>query len=216
MSQQISELIDPRPVASYQSYAAAKSAVAILTADGVSAQKLTIVGLGLQPMDQARVTWGRVVLTGVLTGVMWGLMLSVLLWVFLPGHPLWLLVSYGIGFGMVFGILAQAVQHAMTHTSRFVARTMAVATRFQVQAEAGVAKQAREILGTLQTVDGKHESRPRRSAEDEAWLAQSKPKPVPAEVAPQLAEMPTEVMKLKSDWLDDPSGWPDEGASEPK
>jgi len=215
MTEQISELDAPISVASYQSYAAAKSAVAILIAEGVPAQKLSIVGLGLQPTDQARLSWGRVILTGVLTGIIWGLMLSVILWVFLPGHSMWVLVGYGLGFGVVFGILAQAVQHAMTQTSRFVQKTMAVATRFQVQADTSVANKAREVLGTLQQPADKNESRPRRSADDEAWLAaQSKAEPVPPEQASHMAEMPTQVMKIKSAWLDDPDGWPDEGKSE--
>jgi len=214
MAQKASDnkLTDPRLAASYQSFAAAKSAVAILIGEGVPADQLAIVGLDLKPPEHGGLTWGRVILAGVLSGLMWGLLLSVLLWAFLLGHPLWLLVACGLGFGVVYGVLAQVVQHAMTHPSRFETRGTVVATRFEVQAEAEYADQCREVLGTLAPVKAEPEApaRPRRAVIDDAsWLADGASKPVAPDRLPYLADQKTEVMKLSGmgDWF---------GSDEPK
>jgi len=207
------KLTDPRAVASYQSYAAAKSAVAILVGEGMPLEGMAIVGLDLKSPDHGGLTWGKVILTGVFSGLMWGLLLSVLLWIFLPGHNLWLLVGCGMGFGVVYGILAQVVQHAMTHPSRFETRGTVVATRFEVQAEPDIVDGAREILGAVTPIKDEPESPrpPRRAIEDASWLAAGASKPVPPEKLPHLADQKTEVMKMSGmgDWfgaLDDDDG----------
>jgi len=214
------KLTDPRFVASYQSYAAAKSAVSILTSEGLPEEQLAIVGLDLMP-SEGGLPWGKVILTGVFSGLMWGLLLSVLLWIFLPGHQMWVLIGAGLGFGVIYGVLAQVVQHAMTHPSRFETRGLAMATRFEVQAEAGLADKARGVLGTLtpavaETVAPR---RPRRAAiEDASWLARGASKPVAADQLPHLATQKTEVMRLPKfsgggDWFEEPGD--DDGPRSP-
>jgi len=159
---------------------------------------------------------------------MWGLLLSVLLWIFLPGHPLWVLVACGLGFGAVYGVLAQCVQHAMTHPSK-VGATAAVATKFEVQAEADVVDHARRVIDKLPAIvhpsdshvglvehllsSNRDKSRkpakapepsapvhPRHAApEDEAWLHGGATKPVPPEQAAHLADQTTQLIFLPPD-----------------
>jgi len=218
-------LADPRTVASYQSYEAAKAAVAILTERGVSPRQLEIVGLDLRATAKDNMTWSKVILTGVLSGLMWGLLLSVLLWIFLPGQKLWLIILYGLGFGMIYGVLAQVVQYLVTHTSRFGPPNQAVATRFEVKADASVTDEAMRLLtpaepyvgepeepqaqtpyeqsaafafepSTEIAVDPASAEHPRRIAVDDVtWLEEGKTPPVDPNALPYLSDLPTEVMQ---------------------
>ena len=217
------ELADPRTVVSYQSYEAALAAVTKLVDGGVPATKLNVIGLDLRTIKKDGMSWGKVFLTGVLSGLMWGLLLSVLLWIFMPGRPLWVVVAYGLGFGVVYGVLAQTVQYLMTHTSRFGPPNQAVATRFEVQAEGGFADQAIRVISPepddeyIPEIVVHEESAgsqsPRRVAVDDVrWLEDGMTPPVDPLHMPYLADLPTEVMQLpllpdpdKSTWFDSPS-----------
>lgn len=144
------DLVNARVIASHDAYADAKADAARLAEHGISVDQLAIVGRNLKIPDTKPASWGRVFATGALSGVMWGLLLTVVLWVFLPGHPLWLFVLCGVGFGVVYGILAQVVQFGMTQSSQAGSAAgspkAAVATRFEVMCEAEVAGRARSIL----------------------------------------------------------------------
>jgi len=217
------ELDDPRTVVSYQSYEAALAAVAKLVDAGVPENKLNVVGLDLQTVKKDGMSWGKVILTGVLSGLMWGLLLSVLLWIFMPGRPLWLMITYGLGFGVVYGVLAQTVQYLMTHTSRFGPPNQAVATRFEVKAEAAFADQAiraispefdeYEYVPEVVVPQGPSAPEPPRrvAVDDVKWLEEGMTPPIDPQHMPYLADLPTEVMQLpllpdpdKSTWFDSP------------
>ncbi|MDR1354826.1 MAG: hypothetical protein LBJ43_00885 [Propionibacteriaceae bacterium] len=155
-----------RPVASYDNYADAERAVDYLADAEFPVETLTIVGAGLRSFEKVtgRLSWARVILSGVLSGVLWGLMLAVLFWLLLPGKSMPYVFGLGTLAGVVYGTLANIVSYATTRGERdFTSVHSVAATRYEVLSDVTHAAQARAVLSGEDTPEAMRVSASRRA-----------------------------------------------------
>ena len=104
------------------SYAEAQKVVDALSDDGFAVENLTIVGEGLNSVEQVvgRLNWGKVLLQGVLGGGVNGVIIALLLSFFVridaPG--LFGLLAYGFVIGAIIGLIFRSVAYAASGGKR--------------------------------------------------------------------------------------------------
>lgn len=142
--------LDRVPVGSYLTYAEAQRAVDFLSDNKFPVQKTSIIGSDLRMVENVlgRLTRGRAALAGAASGAWFGLFVGLLLSFFAePGANPFLVILDGLAIGLVFGAVFGFVAHALTGGRRdFTSRSGIVASRYEVQADADVAEDAKNML----------------------------------------------------------------------
>ncbi|HEY2635882.1 MAG TPA: general stress protein [Solirubrobacteraceae bacterium] len=141
-----------RTVATFPSYRDAERAVERLARAEFPVEQVTIVGRGLQYLEQVtgRVGWGEAALRGACSGAVAGFLVGWLFGLFDWFHPItasgWLALE-GLLFGAVFGALAALLIHALTRGRRdFASVGTMTAERFDVVVAEPVAADAARLL----------------------------------------------------------------------
>lgn len=137
-------------IATYDHYADAQRAVDFLSDQGFAVERLTIVGSGLRTIEQVtgRVTVARAALTGALQGALIGAVFTLLFGVFFTvTDGYFALLLYAVFLGALVGAAFGAIGHAATGGRRdFASTTGLQAERYEVQADAEVAAEAKDFV----------------------------------------------------------------------
>ncbi|MFW0797479.1 general stress protein [Gordonia sp. CPCC 205515] len=139
------------PIGSYGTYAEAQRAVDYLSDENFTVQDVTIVGVDLMQVERVigRLTWGKVIGTGLVSGAWLGLFFGLLVYLVVGGSiggPL----IFGILGGVIFGLISTAIPYAATRGQRDFASTMQlVAGRYDVICDPKSAERARDMLSRL-------------------------------------------------------------------
>lgn len=151
--QPVTESRPRRPVASYSTYAGAERAVDWLSDQGFAVEHLAIVGKGLRSVEQvqSRMSGGRAALVGAGQGVLIGVLFALLFGIFFNGPAFGGLLAYSVIVGALFGTLFGAVAYEADSGGRrdFVSDTNIIAERYEVQADEGVADEAKRLLAAM-------------------------------------------------------------------
>lgn len=109
---QIFSLEYPQSLAVFDDYAAAQSAVDYLSDNEFAVENVLIVGTELKQLERVtgRLTWGRVILSGVASGAWFGLLIGLLLGIFAADW--FAAVATGVILGVVWGAILSAVFYA--------------------------------------------------------------------------------------------------------
>ncbi len=138
------------PVGSYPTYAEAQKAVDYLSDNQFPVQHVTIVGVDLMQVERVigRLTWGKVLLTGIASGAWLGVFIGLLLGMF-TGNLAGAIVA-AIPAGVLFGLITSAIPYWMSKGTRDFSSTMQlVAGRYDVLCDPQSAEQARDMLSRL-------------------------------------------------------------------
>ena len=138
------------PVGSYPTYAEAQKAVDYLSDNQFPVQQVTIVGVDLMQVERVigRLTWGKVLLTGIASGAWLGVFIGLLLGMF-TGNLAGAIVA-AIPAGVLFGLITSAIPYWMSKGTRDFSSTMQlVAGRYDVLCDPQNAEQARDLLARL-------------------------------------------------------------------
>ena len=138
------------PVGSYPTYAEAQKAVDYLSDNQFPVQQVTIVGVDLMQVERVtgRLSWGKVLLTGVASGAWLGVFIGLLLGMFTGNIGAALVAA--IPAGIMFGLITSAIPYWMTKGTRDFSSTMQlVAGRYDVLCDPQGAEQARDMLSRL-------------------------------------------------------------------
>jgi hypothetical protein len=140
-----------RAIASYSSYRRAERAVDRLADSGFPIERVSIVGRGLQFVEQVtgRIGYLEAALRGALAGSVAGVLIGWLFDVFDWFDPIvdsaWLAID-GLWFGALAGAAIGLVQHALLRGHRDFASIGALqAERYEVQVDDEVADEAERI-----------------------------------------------------------------------
>ena len=146
--------LDRVPVGDYRTYEQAQRAVDFLSDHEFPVQRASIIGSDLRMVENVlgRLTRGRAAAAGASSGAWFGLLFGILLTLFADENTGTFAVVLeclllGLLFGAVFGFAA----HAATGGRRdFTSRSGIVAARYEVQVDADVAEDAKNLLITLE------------------------------------------------------------------
>lgn len=148
------------PIGSYDTYEEAQRAVEYLVDNEFTVQDLTIVGVDLMLVERVigRLTWGKVLGTGVLSGAWFGLFVGLLLGLFnstkgMAAAPMIVGLAAGALFGGVFAALSYATARGRRD---FSSASQLVAGRYDVLCQPRNAEKGRELLAKL--APGAHRS----------------------------------------------------------
>jgi hypothetical protein len=143
-----------RVVSSHQNYAEAERDVDYLADNGFPVERVTIVGRGLEYVEQVtgRMGYGEAVLRGLVTGGLVGLLIGWLFAIFNWFDPVvargWLIFD-ALWFGMVTGALFSVLAHALLRGRRDFSSVPAMrAERYEVLVDEEVADEAQRILSS--------------------------------------------------------------------
>lgn len=135
-------------IASFDTYPEITKAVDTLADAQFDVSAVTIVGTDPKVVEQVvgRLTWGRVITSGLVSGAMMGLLFSLFFVLLVPG-PWALVLAWTIAGALGFAI-AQGIGYALTGGQRDFATAgqKIVATRYGLQVRPEVAAAARQIL----------------------------------------------------------------------
>lgn len=138
------------PVGSYDNYEQAQRAVDYLAENNFPLLDVTIVGVDLMLVERVtgRLSWGRVVSTGVASGAWFGFFVGLLLAFFDTQTSAIGPVVVGIGAGIVFGLIFASVGYASSRGRRrdFQSTSQLVAGRYDVLCQPGTAPKARDLI----------------------------------------------------------------------
>ncbi|HEY4023649.1 MAG TPA: general stress protein [Pseudonocardiaceae bacterium] len=138
------------PVGSYDNYEQAQRAVDYLAENNFPLLDVTIVGVDLMLVERVtgRLSWGRVVSTGVASGAWFGFFVGLLLAFFDTQTAAIGPVVVGIGAGIVFGLIFASVGYASSRGRRrdFQSTSQLVAGRYDVLCQPGTAPKARDLI----------------------------------------------------------------------
>jgi hypothetical protein len=144
-----------RVVASYSTYPEAERAVDFLSDKGFPVERTSIVGRGLQFVEQVtgRRTWVDAAVRGMFSGAIAGFLVGWLFGIFDWFNPViasvWLAV-WGFLFGALAGSLIGLIAHWLMRGRRdFDSVGAMVAEHYEVMADAEVADEAQRVLATL-------------------------------------------------------------------
>ena len=140
---------DGWPVGSYDNYQQAQSAVDFLAENDFPLMDVTIVGVDLMLVERVtgRLSWGRVVSTGVASGAWFGLFVGLLLSFFDTQTATIVPVLVGVGAGIVFGLIFASVGYASSRGRRdFQSSSQLVAGRYDVLCQQRTAPKARDLI----------------------------------------------------------------------
>ncbi|MET0784639.1 MAG: general stress protein, partial [Leifsonia flava] len=122
-------------VATYDTYAEAQNAVAVLARADFPVKSLSIVGNDLKTVENVtgRMTYARAALAGAASGAWLGVFFGLLMFIFVAtGVNLALVVAavlIGAGFGMLFGIVTYSVNRRRRD---FTSTMQVIASNYQV------------------------------------------------------------------------------------
>jgi len=141
-----------RVIASYPTYSEAEAAVERLTQTGFPVEHVSIVGRGLQYVEQVtgRMDWGRAALQGAMSGALIGVLIGWLFGVFDWFTPTvaagWLALD-GLWFGAVVGALFGLVGHALVRgRHEFASVGSITAERYELLVDDDLADEAVRLL----------------------------------------------------------------------
>ena len=133
---------------SYPAYGQAQGVVEALAEQRFEVETTQIVGSDLRMVEQvtARLTWPRVLLSGVVGGAWFGIFVGLLLNI-LTTASFGRATAFGLTWGVIFGGVFAAVGYGLTAGRRdFASRSAIVPGRFEVLVSADHAAHARAIL----------------------------------------------------------------------
>lgn len=135
-------------VANYSSYEDAQGAVNKIAEADVDVKGIAIIGTELRLVERvvARLTYGRVALSGAIRGLYFGLFLGIAMWLIMPeaGLTIAAMPILGIAFGMLLGVIT----HSLTKRNReFQSVQQVLPAKFEVVAPNEVLHDARKALG---------------------------------------------------------------------
>lgn len=140
-------------IASYPSYGAAERAVDWLSDQGYAVEHVAIVGKGLRSVEQVtdRMSGGRAALIGAGEGALLGVLFALLFGIFFTGPDFGGLVLYSVLVGGLFGCTVGLFTYALGSDGQrdFVSDTSIEADHYEIQADSGVAPEAKRVLGSM-------------------------------------------------------------------
>lgn len=139
------------PIGSYGTYAEAQRTVDYLSDENFTVQDVTIVGVDLMQVERVigRLTWGKVIGTGLVSGAWLGLFFGLLISIVVGGSIVPPLL-FGIIGGVIFGLISAVIPYAATRGQRDFASTMQlVAGRYDVLCDPRSAEKARDMLSKM-------------------------------------------------------------------
>ncbi len=138
-------------IGSYPDYPSAQRVVDYLADNRFPVEHTAIVGTNLTLVETVlgRLTTGRAALIGAGTGAWFGLFIGLLFGIFTAGS--WVaVILVGLVIGAIWGAVFGAVAHAMSGGQRdFTSASSLRAAQYAVTVDAGVADQARQLLGRM-------------------------------------------------------------------
>lgn len=137
------------PVASFNTYTEAQTAVDSLSDRQFPVEHLTIVGVDLVQVENVtgRLTWGKVLGGGALSGIWIGLFFGILMSLLTP--QFWAPLLYGIIIGAIFGLIFAAVSYGLSGGRRdFTSHTSIVAGRYDILSAPEHAERARDMIAS--------------------------------------------------------------------
>ncbi|MCS4491770.1 hypothetical protein N7326_05205 [Corynebacterium sp. ES2794-CONJ1] len=135
------------PVGSFSTYAQAQAAVDMLSDKEFDVSAVSIVGVDLMECENVlgRLTWPKVLLSGLASGGWVGLFMGTLLGVVTGDWSSSLI--FGVLLGSVFYTSAAAIQYAASRGKRdFASTTQIVASRYDILCDPATAPQARDLI----------------------------------------------------------------------
>lgn len=149
---QIFSLEYPQSLGVYEDYAAAQKAVDHLADHEFPVENVLIVGTDLKQLERVtgRLTWGRVLLSGVLGGAWFGLLIGLLLGIF-AAEGQWLeAVLTGIVLGVVWGAIIAAVGYGASRGRRDFSSVKTISpSRYEVLVEHKHLARGQELLASM-------------------------------------------------------------------
>ncbi|MCD9154715.1 general stress protein [Aeromicrobium duanguangcaii] len=149
---QIFSLEYPQSLGVYDDYAAAQKAVDHLSDHDFPVENVLIVGTDLKQLERVtgRLTWGRVILSGVAGGAWFGLLIGLLLGIF-AAEGQWLeAVLTGVILGVVWGAIIAAVGYAMSRGQRdFSSVKTILPSKYELLVEHKYLAQGQTLLGEM-------------------------------------------------------------------
>jgi hypothetical protein len=149
-----------RTIATFDSYAEAERAVEQLAQRDFPVERVTIVGRGLQVVEQVtgRVRWFDALLRGALSGGIAGLLVGWLFGLFDWFDPIvsafWLAID-GLWFGMLVGAVIGLIGYFINRGRRdFGSVSLVTAENYELLVDDGVADDAQRILRGTSTPNG--------------------------------------------------------------
>ena len=142
----------PQSLGVYDDYLGAQRAVDFLSDREFPVENCMIVGTDLKQVERvtARLTWGRVVASGLASGAWIGLLFGLLLSLFDAGSNKFGVIIGGVVLGAFFGLVYAAIGYSLSQGRRdFTSVSTIVATRYEVLVEHKFAEQGRELLAQL-------------------------------------------------------------------
>jgi Heat induced stress protein YflT domain len=140
-------------IASYSSYGAAERAVDWLSDQGYAVEHVAIVGKGLRSVEQvtSRMSGGRAALIGAGEGALLGMLFALLFGLFFSGPDFGGLLLYSVVVGGLFGCTVGLFTYALGSDGQrdFVSDTSIEADHYEIQADYGVAEEARRLLASM-------------------------------------------------------------------
>lgn len=139
----------PYPIAVFDSYPQAQTAVDYLSDCGFPVNKLAIVGNDLRMVERVvgRRSYATAAWRGASSGFTFGILISVVMLLAFPQLTAINALLYGIMSGIFLGILINMVKYLLSRGQRdFESMTRILPTQFEVFAEAQVAEQAKNLL----------------------------------------------------------------------
>ena len=137
------------PVGSYDNYEQAQRAVDYLAENNFPLPDITIVGVDLMLVERVtgKLSWRRVLYTGVATGAWVGLFVGLLLSLFDGQAGSFVTIVAAIGAGIVFGLIFASVGYASSRGRRdFQSASQLVAGRYDVLCQRQSAQKARDLI----------------------------------------------------------------------
>jgi hypothetical protein len=137
----------PRSLGTYQTSSEAQTVVDRLSDAEFPVEKIRIVGTDLRQIERVtgRLTWTKVLLSGLVQGLLLGLFIGLLFALFSVA-PIAQLVA-ALAIGAFFGVIMAALSYGMTGGQRdFTSVTAIVPMRFEILTEHNVVDQALAIL----------------------------------------------------------------------
>ncbi len=140
-------------IASYSSYGAAERAVDWLSDQGYAVEHVAIVGKGLRSVEQvtSRMSGGRAALIGAGEGALLGILFALLFGIFFSGPDFGGLLLYSVVVGGLFGCTVGLFTYALGSDGQrdFVSDTSIEADHYEIQADYGVAEEAKRLLASM-------------------------------------------------------------------
>lgn len=140
-------------IASYSSYGATERAVDWLSDQGYAVEHVAIVGKGLRSVEQvtSRMSGGRAALIGAGEGALLGILFALLFGIFFSGPDFGGLLLYSVVVGGLFGCMIGLFTYALSSDGQrdFVSDTSIEADHYEIQADYGVAEEAKRLLASM-------------------------------------------------------------------